>query len=899
MPATLSDFVSSSWKKYKSDTDTLTTWLALTAEKCGHSISSCAPQQPVPTKGPRLKGKARKEATSKVPTATNENHESKIVTTADLILFAHIIARSKVKVPVFVIQAGLRAVSSRKQYSRWYRQKADKTLTDEKSNDQHAYFNVILEEVLGILEPFVEEITTSPLKSTASTAPSSGTERLANRFGALGVHEPAELPEGETQGQESSACSTQGTPIGSSSTCYELAASDDEVKDNEIFATYCLLEDFNMMRGVIHKCWRDYKNGLIDLATASVMTNTTFEMAIRAQEDFMADFPDIKTHGDMVTQILNIVMLFRGAEFYMLDDAELFEHNFNEWMFLWPAALLEKFCKEHEGPEVLVPFDNPNLYRRYRPEASRRDMNDTTKLMEDEEILYEILPEYQFLEKVTPKYAAFPIVDELSRGLRAMFKSNKVPLWLPFAVQCYFDIHNTLRENVGRGLTDLRAIHSYARNTLDEYNQFTKACPSSRPEDISKWKVAKLVRQLDKYLRKDAMGDYRRAYLENAGDKDAQDVPFRLLTRNPILCGLLSFSLTLDLRQIGIARANVSSSIICTAHLYNAIKVNNPSIGRWEEMERAIAIHTPERVFYGGPPKTLEECERQFKLAIGISIQMSARNRRRNEHLQDYYKRKQLAQISPIVDIFHWRYTQENNTGLTKKNIEALILYSWGKTGKITSTTGEPSMYARWVATKTLSARELLTHLFVALNIEMPELTFNYLAMHQQCITLLDRNRSPIQAQLAAVGGSLRLRGEMIVQLLRPVLLSQARVLEKFKGLGPSDPRRNIRLPLDIVSDVYKEFLVDKPYWQSWDLYSLMRAIRPGASMAEIGDRNLQEEMEKASVIDCRGLARSKLIEDRLAEARRLWKDFQSDSHIPEMVEQEKRLKEMLKTLGR
>ena len=67
--------------------------------------------------------------------------------------------------------------------------------------------------------------------------------------------------------------------------------------------------------------------------------------------------------------------------------------------------------------------------------------------------------------------------------------------------------------------------------------------------------------------------------------------------------------------------------------------------------------------------------------------------------------------------------------------------------------------------------------------------------------------------------------------------------------------------------------------------------------MAEVGARNLVHEMETASTIESEGLGRSKLVEDKLAEARHLWQHIQNDHDIPEMAETRKRLEEMLKNM--
>src|SRR5271155_3659171 len=64
----LPDFLFSTYKQYKADTDKITTWLAETAKKCGYKSPFSDPKAPGESvadqrgKPPKLKGRARKLA---------------------------------------------------------------------------------------------------------------------------------------------------------------------------------------------------------------------------------------------------------------------------------------------------------------------------------------------------------------------------------------------------------------------------------------------------------------------------------------------------------------------------------------------------------------------------------------------------------------------------------------------------------------------------------------------------------------------------------------------------------------------------------------------------------------------------------------------------------------------
>lgn len=59
----LPGFLESTYKKYKNDTSIFVKWLCEAGSKCGYAISTAQTVKEEPAaKGPRLKGKARKEA---------------------------------------------------------------------------------------------------------------------------------------------------------------------------------------------------------------------------------------------------------------------------------------------------------------------------------------------------------------------------------------------------------------------------------------------------------------------------------------------------------------------------------------------------------------------------------------------------------------------------------------------------------------------------------------------------------------------------------------------------------------------------------------------------------------------------------------------------------------------
>ena len=127
-----------------------------------------------------------------------------------------------------------------------------------------------MEDVLRRLQPRFEAARQphagqADSESFDNNSPFKTTE---NRFAALEIEESlvGEIEESSTVSPEPSA------PI------YELETPQDKklLEDEKMFGIFCLLEDFWQLRDYVTMLWSEYKNGKIDLITASVTTNAAF-----------------------------------------------------------------------------------------------------------------------------------------------------------------------------------------------------------------------------------------------------------------------------------------------------------------------------------------------------------------------------------------------------------------------------------------------------------------------------------------------------------------------------------------------------------------------------------------------------------------------------------------------
>lgn len=164
-------------------------------------------------------------------------------------------------------------------------------------------------------------------------------------------------------------------------------------------------------------------------------------------------------------------------------------------------------------------------------------------------------------------------------------------------------------------------------------------------------------------------------------DLGGEPEPFLLFKRHALLCGMISFALTtLTVREIGTTIVEAWGSILYTACLYKALRQESALDVSWPDMETFISIHTPEKLFVGGCPTTLEESVKKYYLMMGAAPRVFARDRSR---------RKQKGRLNiasgkgprswnvddPIYAIFKKRFVEMTGSAeCTVQSIERLLL---------------------------------------------------------------------------------------------------------------------------------------------------------------------------------------------------------------------------------
>ena len=130
--------------------------------------------------------------------------------------------------------------------------------------------------------------------------------------------------------------------------------------------------------------------------------------------------------------------------------------------------------------------------------------------------------------------------------------------------------------------------------------------------------------------------------------------PFYLLEHHPILCGLIIYWIETENRELGVALAMTYTTILSTAHLYNAARQSNLVPVAWRDMEYLILLHKPQQLFVGGYPTTPEGFFKRFRLAFGLNVSNFALYRRSSRLHRDknVKSERNIEKMYPLYSIF-------------------------------------------------------------------------------------------------------------------------------------------------------------------------------------------------------------------------------------------------------
>ncbi|KAK2666955.1 hypothetical protein RAB80_017376 [Fusarium oxysporum f. sp. vasinfectum] len=758
------------YQQYKRDTDIVASWLATTAKKHGYTTSLAAPptagaaanKSAAPSSG-RLKGKARKEAKQQqkqhvAPSGIDEKDAPDpppkpkyVLAIRDFVPLAEFIARELTTttaieanngagIPLFFRTALERAIRVRKMFS-MHLSETNKHLS-VRANTAHAYFVSVLEKVRYVL--FKVEggsgvaFNMASKKGATNAIPDNsvveGKIRDFSLFQMLQVYEPSE---------NFSDSSDVVLPARSSPIDLEYITENDESEAECIFAFTALLKDLIKLRKEVSNLWNEYHSGKIDLAAAAIGANLAIELA-RSMEEEMA--PLLKKHGGalaLLPKYFGAVSQYLGLDPF---QKERFSDDMNFACYDIGATFLYNAASLLEAIRTAAPYSARHMpcytgkFGWYDPQRAHLEtMDNRQRWAQDKAALLEVVPDITLLFELE----GIPVLDELARGVKYMFETQEIPVWLCFAVQNYLDTLRFFGPNITKVLAEFHRFNEITADLLDRANlaDYHQNDAKKDLEDMRKMVTVKL-NGVDIFTAS-------RMALNRSSRNDRASRSSSFLLHNPLFCGLWIHYARVLLHQTGVRYAAKPGAVLHAVQLYTA----------------AFFVGTE-------PPASLQAHFKNYCMSRGVSPAnwLAAANRRKGKHGKVLLQRsragiRELKFGAPVSLCCAARMEKRAIAEPTRRAWNAEVMQQiletsgWFKiqqeeqakkdrvaeTEFQAGTAADKKIKAKAKAAPahpTLTAPQLVHYVAHAIQTEMPDLVFDYFAMHKMARGLLEKVRA-------------------------------------------------------------------------------------------------------------------------------------------------------------
>ena len=770
------------------------------AEACGyrapesHIYPAPSSSVPPPTVPPgRLKGKARKEAKMAAAAAAQTSPISqkkpaiKLPTTQIIVQATVVVGCTKPKVtmPISIQTVLQRAIDTRKRCTDWFQSTVCEGGSNiQESNAKHEYFIQVLQRARDILEPCFQRPKVKEGSDIPQDDPVAG---MSNRFEVLEVEDIEDEDIGVTTAKGEKQPPQKATKALPATVECDVAPEADVA-----FIIFCFFEDLHRTQDVILDLWEDYRDGALDLMTASLTTNLALELVRKAEEDIKTLFPAHEnTEGsyEALTSVLHPVpdlleVVHKQAK--MPEWSEL-----GSFVYLTTYFVLEKFrCMHSRFPTVTFPVVLPiqQLY-------TGSSMKITDWLWEKDNLLSQMLLDLDFRPPryVTDHYMklagmkienefqrryyedSFPVEDEITKALHSL-SIDGIDIWTVFAAQILFEIHHILKDNIEEPYKKLRQRGANATATLN----FTWGIP------MKEWEVNKkrmkdfyfagvdaiglscltkhvvehntMVLHKQKWLHRDRTKDdvfpefqYPEEQLYEVPEEyraqanalyeeiqlrcryiHASEDPTFYFKHNPVYCGMESLKLALSMEKAGIQLANHFGSFVSTSYLYVALDDMGLVKERWTELEEAYTMNIA-KIFKGALPVGFSDIMKRFMLTMGFPAQHFAKNSRKTQTVDYKYHEKKRSNMIAVTEISEFLKNYFDGTDGAEKLLHNLL-----------STRPKPPKRHRY----SLTHLEMLWEATFIIPSFLPRIEADHIGMTRKCRTLLLSIRKEIKDKL-------------------------------------------------------------------------------------------------------------------------------------------------------
>lgn len=347
------------------------------------------------------------------------------------------------------------------------------------------------------------------------------------------------------------------------------------------------------------------------------------------------------------------------------------------------------------------------------------------------------------------------VQDEFARGIEAMFHMDEIPIWLCFATQNYVDTLRFFGPNVTKPLADFRGFNN---STVKLLETVMAADPGNA-----------LCKDLEKLCDTSKVRHGMDIFTALLSSRDATSRQSPFLLHNPFFCGLWIHHRRVTLYTTGIRYAAKPGVMLHAVQLYEAArqhlrKYNASDELDWPGLDRLIAIQGTQAFFVGaGLPSSPEAHFKNYCLSRCISPTnwLNATKRRKGKHgtvnvqmskagMRDLLFQGQASRwtearamnpqrlnaelVHQVPEASGWFKTQQElqDAKSGTNNVDARKFGAANRRAKASDAGVRPA----------LTMPELVHHVAYAVQNEIPNIKFNYFAIHEAADSLLRRLRA-------------------------------------------------------------------------------------------------------------------------------------------------------------
>lgn len=545
------------------------------------------------------------------------------------------------QVPPRIIRILRNAIKARRQCTEWFLKQVNDDLVTDVSNEGHAHFTNILEEMLSLLQPFCHHEPSSTSATNRPENPKNEAHRTShdNIFKNLEIEDPFIEEDAVAEGSPQPT-SKEDTPTKKASVEPKVVYEVETEKEDVRFAVFCLFRDLDVLRQYLHDVWRKYACHETSLIEASAITNTGVEFVRRIEQSFSATYTQFSDWENVMEDLFPEAMTY-SRNFYLQYSTTSEHLKFLRSFYFLPFQILVAYRDGRDQGKF--PFLDDN----YDPRTDHFGQSEQERWRRELILMMEVFRE--FLSLILNDYIITE--DELILGLRKLHRDKKVHLWVVFALQAFVDIRNTLGkskapipsfalvfllcrrqltfvtgEKVNRGLGELQDTGTQVKKMIDWYCHRSPELRENRVPDqekVFKW----LANNIDKWVLNDIFEDLKERTFKNRRSSANSGRPFLLLSQHPWLCGLVKCAIRMKIQREGFHQLDLQGLVVATAQLYHAVQHGERLNLPLSDMDKLAGFHS-KSPFLESAAKTPVAAYQRLLLAHGASVVMFAQKRR-------------------------------------------------------------------------------------------------------------------------------------------------------------------------------------------------------------------------------------------------------------------------------